>query len=716
MNVSDNINSGEIVAVDDTPANLKLLMSILSAEGYKIRPASSGEQALSSIAKRQPELILLDINMPGIDGYEVCRRLKSDPHTCDIPVIFISALNEVSERVKGFEVGGVDFITKPFQQEEIIVRVRSHLQLRHMQMNLEELVKARTHELVSSNDRLRQSEDKFRRIVESLHDEYFFYSHDINGVFTYISPSIKGVLGYDTDEFLTNFSDYFTDNPINELVHHYTEGSVRGEQQPAYELEVYSKDRSVCILEVKESPVFDKQGNVDAVEGIAHDITLRKQIEEKLEFMAEHDPLTQLPNRVLFNYRLEQAIKSVANTKQKIAVFFLDLDQFKDVNDCFGHPFGDILLKQVANRLSESLREDSVFSRLGGDEFVLFSIFNQFEEIELLAQKIIDHMRNPFSVGGHELYLGVSIGVSNYPDDGDGVAVLIRNADSAMYQAKDQGRNTFKRYTKVLTEAAAERVAVEAELRHGLERHEFLLYYQPKVDLKSGQIIGAEALVRWLNPAQGMVPPDKFIPLAEASSLILPIGEFVLREACRQTREWLKAGYDLQHISVNISGVQIQRGELPNLVKQVLAEEGLDARYLDLEITESVLMTDPEKVTEILNSLRTIGLTLSIDDFGTGYSSLAYIKQFPINYLKIDRTFVSDITEDINDTAIASAVIALGSSLNLSVIAEGVENEAQQNFLLRLGCDYAQGYLYGRPLPADEFIALLATQSKQREV
>ena len=716
MNVSKSSISGEIMAVDDTPANLKLLMSILSAEGYKIRPASNGEQALSSIAKRQPELILLDINMPGIDGYEVCRRLKNDPITRDIPVIFISALNEVSERVKGFEVGGIDFITKPFQQEEIIVRVRSHLQLRHMQMNLEELVDARTRELVNTNDRLRLSEDKYRRIVESLQDEYFFYSHDLAGVFTYISPSVKGVLGYEPLEFLTHFSEYLTDNTLNEHVHHYTEGSIRGEQQPAYELEVYRKDRSICILEVKESPVFDKQGYVSAVEGIAHDITLRKQAEEKLEFMAEHDPLTQLPNRILFNYRLEQAILKADSTKQKIAVFFIDLDQFKNVNDSFGHPFGDILLKQVANRLSETLSEDSVFSRLGGDEFVLYASFSDQREIEQLAQKMINHMRSPFSVVGHELYLGMSIGVSSYPEDGDDVAMLIRNADSAMYQAKDHGRNTFKRYTKVLTEAATERVALESELRHGLDRHEFVLYYQPKVDLKSRRIIGAEALIRWQNPARGLVPPDKFIPLAEASSLILPIGAFVLREACRQTREWLQSGYDLEHISVNISGVQIQRGELPSLVKQILKEEGLDASHLDLEITESVLMKDPEQVIEVLKSLRALGASLSIDDFGTGYSSLAYIKQFPINYLKIDRTFVSDITEDINDTAIASAVIALGSSLNLSVIAEGVENETQQNFLLRSGCAYAQGYFYGRPLPADEFIALVATQSKQNNL
>jgi len=320
-------------------------------------------------------------------------------------------------------------------------------------------------------------------------------------------------------------------------------------------------------------------------------------------------------------------------------------------------------------------------------------------------------MEKPFTVEGHELYLGMSIGISLYPDDGNDVSTLIRNSDSAMYQAKMKGRNTFNFYSSELTTDAAERVALISELRQALDRNEFKLYYQPKVALDSGRIIGAEALIRWQNPTRGLVPPDKFIPLAESSSLILTIGEWVLREACSQMVGWLKGGCDLQHLSVNVSGVQIQRGELPSLVGEVLEESGLEARYLDLEITESILMTDPEYVTGVLQSLRALGTTLSIDDFGTGYSSLAYIKRFPINYLKIDRSFINDIPQDADDKAIARAIIALGNSLQLEIIAEGVENEDQRKFLLNSGCQYAQGYFYSRPVPADEFTALIAAQS-----
>lgn len=462
------------------------------------------------------------------------------------------------------------------------------------------------------------------------------------------------------------------------------------------------------------STVYDEQGKVCNYVAVFSDISEVKESQQRLDHLAHHDPLTGLPNRTLLSDRLEHAVARARRTGESVAVLFLDLDRFKNVNDTLGHPVGDDLLMKVAGRLREVLyeaqREGDTIARLGGDEFVILLEGSDSQEaVEDVANKILDTISMPFTAQGQELYIGASIGISLFPDDGEDVATLIKNADAAMYRAKEQGRHTFRFYTAELTSEAISRMALEASLRYALARDELQLHYQPQYDCASGELVGAEALLRWRSPEHGMVPPDRFIPLAEDIGLIVPLGEWVLATACGTARQWLDQGLVLQTISVNLSGLQLQRDDIVEKVELILHATGLPAHMLELEITETVLMKQPEQAQLTMDRLRALGVGLAVDDFGTGYSSLSYLKRFPITNLKIDKSFVLDIPLDANDTAITQAVIALGHSLQLKVTAEGVENEQQACLLLDLGCDKAQGYLFGRPMPAAEF-AVLARQ------
>ena len=454
------------------------------------------------------------------------------------------------------------------------------------------------------------------------------------------------------------------------------------------------------------SAIRDETGEVTNYVGVFTDISALKETEAKLEHLAHHDPLTELPNRLVLTDRLEHAVERAAEQGNRVAVLFLDLDRFKTVNDTFGHPLGDRLLEEVALRLRGTVPHRDTVGRLGGDEFmVIVEGFSRTETLDDIADKVLQTLQQPFHIQGHELVLGASIGISLYPDDGGDGPTLIRNADAAMYRAKEQGRNNYQFYISELTEAAAERLKLESALRHAEERGQLTLFYQPQIELESNRVIGAEALIRWNHP-DGLIPPDKFIPLAEDTGLILPIGEWVLRTACREARPWLDAGR-MERVSVNISSLQVERGDLVVTVARIIDESGIAPFQLELEVTESALMSDPKRVTAVLDGLRGLGVALAIDDFGTGYSSLSYLKRFPLNCLKVDRSFVKDTPQDLNDVAITEAVIALGHSLGLHIVAEGVENEEQVKLLRERGCEIAQGYHYSRPLPVAEFEAFL---------
>jgi diguanylate cyclase (GGDEF)-like protein len=441
---------------------------------------------------------------------------------------------------------------------------------------------------------------------------------------------------------------------------------------------------------------------------IVQDITERRQSEERLQHLAHHDPLTGLPNRVLLQDRLNQAMREADRLERMVAVMFLDLDRFKTINDTLGHHMGDALLQAAAGRLTHCLRPGDTVSRLGGDEFtIILANLAHVDDVTRVAQKIMEQFIAPFRVGGRDLFVSTSIGVTLYPLDEKDAASLLKDADIAMYRAKELGRNQFQFYTPELNVRAARRLELETGLWRAIERQEFVLHYQPLVDLKTGNIRGMEALLRWQHPEFGLVPPLDFIPLAEETGLIVPIGEWVLKTACAQIKTWHDAGFPALHVAVNLSSKQLRNKKLIDAVKRSLDAAGLEACYLDVELTESVLMQDMELATTILKELKAVGVSVSLDDFGTGYSSLSYLKRFPIDYLKIDRSFVHDITQDSFGAGLVQAIIAMANVLKIKVIAEGVETREQMEFLRRHGCDITQGYYCSRPLAVETFTDLL---------
>jgi len=440
----------------------------------------------------------------------------------------------------------------------------------------------------------------------------------------------------------------------------------------------------------------------------------RRLAEDQLRFIATHDPLTELPNRAMFNERLRHALHQGVRYNRGLAVMFIDIDRFKVVNDSLGHGAGDRLLQTCAKRLTECLRESDIVARLGGDEFVvMIENFTGPRDAIAVAQKILQDLAKPFFVDGQEFLMSASIGISTFPDDGADVETLVKNADIAMYRAKDQGRNNYQFYSAQMNKHTFERLAMESSLRRAVERSEFLLHYQPKLDLRTGAIAGVEALIRWKHPDWGMVSPAQFIPLAEETGLIVQIGEWVLKTACEQSRQWRDQGIPGVRVAVNLSARQFAQKTLLQDVAKIIAQSGLTPESLELEITESMVMHNAEHARETLEKLKAMGVSLSIDDFGTGYSSLAYLKRFPIDCIKVDRSFIKDIPTDADDMAITKGVIALGHSLRLKVVAEGVETAEQRDFLQANDCDEFQGFLFSKPLPAEEVTALLKNHSRK---
>ena len=543
-------------------------------------------------------------------------------------------------------------------------------------------------------------------VLKSIADAVVSFGE--NGVIESVNPAAERLFGYQAHEI------------IGKGIHRVIPEICASASPPPYQEPTNPQPRwricSESVARHKNGSIFPMESSIGMLDtrgrrsylAIVHDITERKRYEEQLEFQANHDALTGLPNLNLLSDRIRQALLISRRSKQEVGVFLLDLDNFKLINDTLGHDSGDQLLNLIAQRLNGMIRAGDTVARQGGDEFiVIVSDQALSENAPLLAEKILDVVAQPLAVDGREVVLTVSIGICIYPRDGEDPQSLVKNAEVAMYRAKEQGRNCFQFYTGEMNAKSLARMTLENHLRYALEREELTLYYQPKVNLASGQITGMEALLRWQSPELGMITPDAFIPLAEETGLVVPIGAWVLKEACAQTKAWRDAGLPPLVVAVNLSPRQFRQQDIAAVVEQCLRETGLDPRCLELEITESMVMQDSERVTSVLNQLKRMGVSLAMDDFGTGYSSLGYLKRFPFDKLKIDKSFVRDITSEPNNAAIAKTVIAMAHSLHMKVIAEGVETQGQLNYLRLHDCDEMQGYFFSRPVPAEKFERLL---------
>jgi diguanylate cyclase (GGDEF)-like protein/PAS domain S-box-containing protein len=558
---------------------------------------------------------------------------------------------------------------------------------------------------------LREAEGRYRSIFENAIEGIFQSTR--SGLYLMVNPALARMYGYSSPQELMGVL-----NNINEQL--YVDKARRAEFVQAienshnvqnFESLVYKKDGSTIWISENARAVTDEAGNLLYYEGTVEDITSRKSYEVQLEYQATHDTLTGLPNRCMLNDRLLQCINFATRYKNKMAVAFLDLDQFKLINDSMGHEVGDQLLLIMSQRLSACVREVDTVVRIGGDEFViLISNIDSIHDIMSSMKRILESVSEPCEIHGLNYLVTCSIGISLYPDDGADPTVLLKNADSAMYEAKKAGRNNYQVYTQALNEALAERVMLEYKLRQALENEEFILHYQPKVDFSTGLICGAEALIRWQPQGEALIDPMRFIEISEETGLIEKIGEWVLLNACKKAKLLKdKTGTSIP-IAVNVSARQFKQARLPHIVKNILAETGLPAECLELEITESTLIDDAPKFIDTLHALKTLGVKLAIDDFGTGYSNLAYLKDFPIDRLKIDKAFVMNLENDPTNLAILKAVVVLGHSLDKKVVAEGVETQYQHDFLKSIVCDEMQGHFFSRPLPEHEFEALIFKQ------
>ena len=539
-----------------------------------------------------------------------------------------------------------------------------------------------------------QAEQKYRSIFENAVVGIFQAS--VHGRPLSVNRAMAQMHGYDSPEELlqavSNAAQLFVDPSRMAELH---KAAMTGARVHNAEVEIYCRDHSRRWILVNLQAERDAAGNILFINGTTEDITARKVAEERVQFLAYFDALTGLPNRALMRDRLAQAMASARRKHERVAVLFLDLDRFKLINDSLGHTVGDLLLKEVAARIKGCTRECDTVARIGGDEFVV--VLTGVHEASEIASRVAASLSDTFEVKGHSLATSCSIGISLFPDHGNDGETLIKYADQAMDSAKESGRNAIRFFSSEMNRRLTERAALENDLRRALDREEFFLVYQPQIETASGELAGFEALLRWRHPDLGLVPPDKFIGIAENTGLILPIGEWVIHAACTQARAWLDQGLLRVPVAVNVSAVQFRQSEFCEVIKRALARSGLPPQFLELELTESLLLTNQDVMLSVLQELRELGLKLAIDDFGTGYSSLSYLKQFRVNKLKIDRSFIREVTTNADDAAITTAIIHMAKNLNLTVVAEGVEDKSQFDFLRALKCDEIQGYYFSRP-------------------
>jgi diguanylate cyclase (GGDEF)-like protein/PAS domain S-box-containing protein len=660
--------------------------------------AVNGEDALASVASAAPDLILLDVMMPGMNGYEVAASLKADPATANVPIIMVTAQMDRRARLAGLNAGAEDFLTKPVERAELSTRVRNLLRLKamadaHQERNwdLEEQVRARTAEL-----------QRFRSAMDATADAIWLINRRTMRIVE-VNGTASKMLGYSREELLKLGPLELGSASLEQLESVYDRIIAGHSTSELMEVEIRCKDGSLLPVEIRRHA--ERSGDDWLIVGVLRDITDRRAVEERLHYLAHYDALTSLPNRTLLYETLRSTLAQAEASGWAVFVLFIDLDHFKNVNDTLGHAMGDELLVQVGNRLVNCLRVRDIVGRLGGDEFALILLLEDNDPggAALVAEKIRTVMAEPFDLNGRTLNVTASIGITVHPDDASDTETLIKYADTAMYRAKQAGRDTFRFFTAQMNTELLARRDLEAALDEAIEREEFVLHYQPKVESRSGRITGAEALLRWERPGHGLVSPKDFIPVLEETGRIVDVGRWVIAAACKQIAEWKRSGIGPLQVSVNVSSRQFIERDLDVDVLSALRESGIPGRLLELELTEATLMANTLRTIESLQRLKQSGVKVSIDDFGTGYSSLAYLRRFPIDKLKIDIAFVRHIADSTDDAAIVLSIIRMAHSLKLSAVAEGVETAAQLAYLRHYGCDFIQGFYFSRPVPAPEF-------------
>jgi len=686
-----------LLLVEDNPGDARLLREMFDEQGShntELTHVECVSEAEKHLADAAFDIIVLDLGLPDAKGLGAVRRTHAAAPR--VPLVVLTGLDDESLAAQALQEGAQDYL------------IKGQIDARGLLRALRYAIERKTME-----EALFVEKERAQVTLNSIGDAVV--CTDISGNITFLNLVAQKMTGWSLQEatsrpmaevlrILDASSRETTPNPMDMAV-----GRNRTVHLPANCI-LIRRDGFEIPIEDCVSPIHDRDGNATGAVIVFRDVSAARAMALQMTHSAQHDFLTGLPNRMLFNDRVSQAIALAARHLKKVAVLFLDLDGFKHINDSLGHPIGDKLLQSIARRLVDCVRGSDTVSRQGGDEFVvLLSEMEEPDDAAITARRMLKAVAEAHPIEQHDLHVTTSIGVSVFPDDGLDAETLTKNADTAMYQAKENGRQSYQFFKPAMNVRAVERQSIEESLRRALERQEFALHYQPKINLKTGEISGAEALIRWTHPTRGPVPPGQFIPVAEDCGLILPIGNWVLREACKQARGWVDAGLPLGTMAVNISAMEFRDENFFEGVMAILQDTGFDPRSLELELTESVLMKRAESTESILRKLRARGVQLAVDDFGTGYSSLSYLRKFPIDALKIDQSFVRQITTAPDETTIVTAVISMGRSLKLRVIAEGVETLKELEFLQAHQCDEAQGYYFSRPVLPEQFAKLLET-------
>ncbi len=687
-----------ILVVDDDAMVRLMAEEALAEAGYRVLVAASAEAGLMAFDAAPADLVLLDVLLPGMNGYEACRRLREHPAGQHLPIIVMTGLDDRESIAQAFESGATDFITKPMVWDLLPYRVRYALRA---STALRDSVRSQA--LMEASQRIAHMgswEWLAGRETVTCSDEL----QRIHG-FT------PGAAGHDCAALFAQVDAQDRDKVERAFRAARTEGR-------AYEIEfrITRADGGVRHLFEQTDVEVDSAGSVRAVRGIRHDVTRQTEAAHRIHALAYVDTLTGLANRTLFSDLMRQWLAYASRRELRCAVAIIELDRFKALNDTLGAALGDEVLKSVSERLLRCVRSEDLkvkfgdvadhdpLARLGGDEFGLLLVDIGTPDNALrVMQRIADSLAEPLHLHGHVLTLSVSVGIAVTPDDGADAETLLRNASTALHTAEAQGGRQVCLYSQTMSEAMTQRHALEADLRKAIDNGELQVHYQAKVDARTSRVLGAEALVRWQHPQRGMISPAQFIPLAEESGLVVPLTDVVVRLVCEQLARWRDAGLATVPISVNLDGKSLQSAGLVERVRNRIAQSRIETSWLEFEVTESGLMTDLEGSARVLRELKRLGVKLAIDDFGTGYSSLTYLKRFPLDILKIDRSFIKDLPHDANDAALTSAIVALGKSLSLELIAEGVETWEQADFLVTLGCHIIQGFLFSKPVPAQDF-------------